>query len=196
MKFEFKRLFSTYNHKGTRDYINSQKKYEVIRTIIYFFLPISLFIAGYVTTKTKVNLLTIVAVVGLLPASKSLVGMIMFLRYKSCSKEVCDRLAQLSYSLTELYDMVFTTYDKNFEVGHMIIAGNTICGYSEKKDFAEKDFQTHILQVLKMDGHKNVTVKIFTDLDKYLERIEQLNDSDIDMSNSESIATTLKSVAL
>ena len=78
-----KRMFTTENVKGTRNYINSQKKFEILRTLLYFALPLGLFLIGYITTKTKVNLMTIVAVVGCLPASKSLVGAIMFLRYKS-----------------------------------------------------------------------------------------------------------------
>lgn len=190
------RLFSTTNYKGTRNYINSQKKYEIIRTLLYFGISASLFIAGYVATKTKVNYLTVIAVVGCLPACKSLIGAIMFLRYKSCSNEVSIRLDSISYDLSELYDMVFTSYDKNYNIAHMVIAGNTICGYTEDSKFDEKSFQTHISNVLKLDGHKNTTVKIFTDLDKYIDRITQLNSSEADTSNSEAIAATLKSVVL
>lgn len=190
------RLFSTSAYKGTKNYINSQKKYEIIRTVIYFAISASLFIAGYVTTKTKMNYLTIVAVVGCLPACKSLISVIMFLRYKSASETFCNRLATQNHRFCELYDMVFTSYDKNFSVSHIIIAGNTVCGYTETNSFPEKEFQNHINSVLKMDGHKNITVKIFTDMEKYLDRIVQLNDSEIDTSNSEAIAETLKSVAL
>ncbi len=192
----FIRLFSTTGFKGTRNYLNSQKKYEVIRTIIYFAIPLSLFIAGYIATKTRLNWLTMVAVLGFLPASKSLISCIMFLRYKSCSSTVCEKLDTASYNLTELYDMVFTSYSKNFNIGHMAIMGNTVCGYTETKDFPEKEFQTHITGILKMDGHKNVTVKIFTELDKYIDRITQLSESDTDTSNSLEIAETFKSVAL
>lgn len=190
------RLFSTAAYRGTKNYINSQKKYEIIRTLIYFGISASLFIAGYIATKTKTNYLTIVAVVGCLPACKSLISAIMFLRYKSASESLCKRLENLNYDLCELYDMVFTSYDKNFSISHMVIAGNTVCGYTESNSFADKEFQTHINNVLKMDGHKNVTVKIFTDMEKYIERINQLNESEADTTNSDAIAETLKSVAL
>ena len=190
------RIFSTAGYKGTRNYINSQKKYEIIRTILFFTISASLFIAGYIATKTKTNYLTIVAVVGCLPACKSLIGAIMFLRYKSASEDLCKRLDSIDYDMCELYDMVFTSYDKNFAISHMVIAGNTVCGITEAKNFADKEFQTHINNVLKLDGHKNVTIKIFTDMDKYINRIGQLNESETDVSNSETVAQTLKSVAL
>lgn len=191
------RIFSTHHVKGTKNYINSQKKYELIRTIIYFFIPISLFIAGYITTKTKVNILTIVAVVGLLPASKSLVGLIMFLRYHSLKEENAQKIETVNHKLPQLFDMVFTTYDKTFVVSHMVIAGNTVCGFTEDKGFKEKDFNNHIQNVLKTDGYKNISVKIFTDIHKYTERLEQLKYLEIDEGvNILGIMDTFRSVVL
>lgn len=197
MKKTILRIFSTVNAKGTKNYINTQKKFEAIRTFLFFFIPLSLFIAGYVTTKTKVNLLTIVAVVGCLPACKSLVGLIMFLRFKSLSNESSDKIEETAHGLPELYDMVFTTYDHNFMVAHMVIAGNTICGFTEQTDFKEKEFNTHIQNVLKTDHFNNITVKVFKDLDKYTERLEQLKNLQIDEQvNILGIMDTLRSVAL
>ena len=197
MKKTIFRIFSTHHVKGTKNYINSQKKYELIRTIIYFFIPLSLFIAGYIATKTKVNILTIVAVVGLLPASKSLVGLIMFLRFKSMKEENVQKIDDVHHELPELYDMVFTTYDKSHVVNHMVIAGNTVCGFSEDKNFKEKEFNTHIQNVLKTDGYKSISVKIFTDINKYTERLEQLKYLEIDEGvNILGIMDTFRSVVL
>ncbi len=196
MKNTIVRMFSTTNYKGTKNYINTQKKYEVLRTAIYFFISLSLFIAGYMTTKTKENLLTVVAIVGCLPACKSLVGAIMFLRFKSLSAQACEKIEAVHKSLPQLFDLVFTTYDTNYVVSHLVIAGHTICGYSEQEGFAEKEFQTHIQGVLKTDGHHSVTIKIFTDLNKYLERIRQMEELESENANILAIMDTLKSVAL
>lgn len=197
MKKTLLRIFSNYHVKGTRNYINTQKKYELIRTFLFFFIPISLFIAGYVTTKTKVNLLTIVAVVGVLPACKSLVGAIMFLKHNSLSKENADKIDAVKHELPELYDMVFTTYEKTHIVSHMVIAGNTVCGFTESKNFQEKEFYNHIKGVLKADGYKNISVKVFTDISKYTERLEQLKNMEIDEAvNILGLMDTFRSVAL
>ena len=77
---QFKRMFSTDAYKGTSGYLRTQKNYEILRTVLYFAISLSLFIAGWVTTGSRENLLTIVAVLGCLPACKSLVEMFMFLR--------------------------------------------------------------------------------------------------------------------
>ncbi|MBD5530388.1 MAG: hypothetical protein HDR02_18575 [Lachnospiraceae bacterium] len=190
------RLFSGEGYKGSKDYIHTQRVYEILRTVLYFGIALALFAAGYIATGDKLNLLTVVAVLGCLPASKSAVSMIMFLRYKGLSRETAAELAPCEGELSCLYDMVFTSYSKTFEVGHMAVRGNTVCGYSEKSEFPEKDFQTHLEPILKADGHKNVTVKIFTDLEKYKERLRQLQALESETGNTEGIVQTLKSVVL
>ena len=79
---QFKRMFTTDAYRGTRGYLRTQKIYEILRTVLYFAISLSLFIAGWVSTGSRENLLTIVAVLGCLPACKSLVEMFMFLRYR------------------------------------------------------------------------------------------------------------------
>ena len=65
--------------KGQYGYLSYKKKFSAIVTIGMFALSLAIFIMGYVTTKTNANLLTVVAVLGCLPASKSAVSMLMFL---------------------------------------------------------------------------------------------------------------------
>ena len=59
--------------KGQPGYIKWRKEKYLIGTIAEFAVVIALVVLGYVQTKTKLNLLTVVAVVGCLPASKMLV---------------------------------------------------------------------------------------------------------------------------
>ena len=118
---QFKRMFSTDAYKGTSGYLRTQKNYEILRTVLYFAISLSLFIAGRVTTGSRENLLTIVAVLGCLPACKSLVEMFMFLRYKGCNEQDAAQIAAHTDGLTGLYDMVFTSYEKNYVIHHMTI---------------------------------------------------------------------------
>lgn len=48
--------------KGTPGYLDYKKKVEIIRTVIYFLLVAAIFTLGYVQTKTRSNLLTVVAI--------------------------------------------------------------------------------------------------------------------------------------
>ncbi|MCI8800220.1 hypothetical protein NSB25_21240 [Acetatifactor muris] len=193
---QLKRMFSTGSVKGTKNYLRTQKKYEVIRTIIYFAISISLFTAGYLQTGRRANLLSIVAVLGCLPASKSAVSAVMFLRFKSCKAQAAAEIEEHSQGLRCLYDMVFTSYRRNFVVSHLAVCGNTVCGYAERTDFAENEFNKHISEILKLDGHKNVTVKIFTSLPRYWERLEQMKELTAEVARTEAVIASLKSVAL
>lgn len=190
------RMFSTDRVKGERNYLSSQKKYELLRTLLYFAVSIALFVAGYLQTGSRKNLLTVVAVLGCLPASKSAVSAIMFLRFKSCSDEVAQKIAAHAKGLDGLYDCVFTSEKKNFVIAHLSVRGNTICGYCELQDFDENAFYAHIGNLLCMDGHKDTSVKIFTSLARYTERMEQLKALDGEAVRTQAILATLKSVML
>jgi len=190
------RLFTTASCKGTRGYLNSQKKYEISRTLIYFAISICLFAAGWITTGEKMNLLTVVAILGCLPASKSAVQMIMFLRYQSLSDNVCSVLSEYDASLHVLYDLVFTSYEKNYSIGHMAVRGLTVIGYTENTSFPEKDFHDHIIQILKNERITGVSVKIFTDLNKYQSRLSQITQLEADDMLSAQICDVFISVSL
>lgn len=158
---QFKRMFTTDAYRGTRGYLRTQKIYEILRTVIYFAISLSLFIAGWVSTGSRENLLTIVAVLGCLPACKSLVEMFMFLRYRGCDEQVAAKIAAHTEGLTTLYDMVFTSYEKNYVIYHLTVCGNTVCGYTTDPKFAEQAFYKHIQDILKKDNYREVSVKIF-----------------------------------
>ena len=99
------RMFSTEQSKGTAHYLDTQKKYELLRTILYFAISLVLFVAGYIQTHSRANLLTIIAVLGCLPASKSAVSTIMYFRYKSTSEKTMDEVEKHCQGLSGLYDL-------------------------------------------------------------------------------------------
>lgn len=195
---KFRRLFSGDGFKGERNYINNQKVYEIIRTVLFFMLSAAIYLIGYLTTHTNKNLLTIVAVLGCLPAAKSAVNMIMFLRYNSCKKELADRFETASKGLCCAFDRVFTSYEKNYVIDHLTVHGGSVIGYApkpKKKEFQEADFEKHISTYLKAENHKEVTIKIFNDPEKYLERLSSIQGTS-KKGNEEAIMSVLLSISL
>ncbi len=170
---QLKRFFSTSVYKNTYGYIDSQKKYEIIRTIVYFGISLSLFIAGYVATKSKTNLLTVVAVLGCLPASKSLVSAIMFLKHHSCSKTVFNAVEKVIGDFEHLYDLVFTSEKVTYVVAHAAYHAKCLVLYAEKK-VDSNALEAHIQEYMKRANISGVNVKVYTDLKKYTERLQQL----------------------
>jgi hypothetical protein len=196
-KFHFMRIFSGEKFKGQPGYISTQKMYEIIRTLLYFGISLSLFFIDYFTTKTKTNLLTIVAVLGCLPASKSAVSMILFLRQKGLPNETVEEIAPHVRDLIQAYDMIFTSYRINFNIAHLTIHENCIYAYTQNPKFQEKEFQKHLESILNAEQIKIGTLKVFTDLPKYLMRLDNLKDhQENEHKKDERILEILKNVSL
>ncbi len=161
--------------KGCFGYIKNRRLWAIIKTILFFGISILLYIAGIKATGSNKNLLTIVAVLGCLPGSKSAVNMIMFLRYKGCSKEVSDAVNKKYTHLHALCDLVFTSYDKTFEIHHMAITDKVVCAYTSNAKCDIAACEKHLQDMLTQNGLKDITVKVFKDLPKYRNRLEQLD---------------------
>lgn len=166
----FKRII-----KGDRDYLKKKRARVIVLTIIYFAAALSVFLIGYITTGSKRNLLTVVAVLGLLPACKSTVNMIMFLRAKGCSQDVANLIEEHSGRLISMFDMYFTSYSKNFSISHMVVENKVIIGLTEDVKFDSKAFNEHIETMLKNAGHNNVTISVTDSVDKYLVMLDNMN---------------------
>lgn len=164
--------------KGSYGYIRNHRAVTALRTLLYFALSIGLYIIGYVTTGTNKNLLTIVAVLGCLPACKSLVNFILFLGAEGCSETLKNEVAYYDERLTVFYDMYFTSYQKNFSVSHMALKGNVLCGITENPKCDCNEAEKHLLQMMQQEGIKNMTVKIFSQSSKYIDRLSQLIELD------------------
>lgn len=183
--------------KGSFGYIQNRKRFTAVRTVLYFALSISLYVAGYVTTGSNKNLLTIVAVLGCLPSCKSAVNFIIFLRAKGCSQELRDVVKKFDTELTSFYDLYFTSYQKNYQVSHMVLRGNVLCGITESEKCDVNEAQKHLEQMLLQEGIKNMTVKIFSDRRKYIDRLSQLTELETEENkNRDEIVNLLYSISL
>lgn len=182
--------------KGMFGYLPYKKKISMIMTLGMFAISIALYVAGYVTTKTNANLLTVVAVLGCLPASKSAVGMIMFLKAKGCSEEDKNVVEAAIGSLDGYYDLYFTSYNKNFPTDHLVVTKNSIIAYSTDKKITEKEFNEHMKDILNKERIHDITVKLFTDRDKYVNRLKELNQSEADTSARMDMVKMLFQVSL
>ena len=159
------------NEKG---YLVRKRKREIIKTIFYFMIPIILFVAGYIATKSRLNLLTVVAILGMLPASRILVTTIMYIKSKGISEEDYTQIHELTQQLTGSYDNVFTTYEKTYEVPSVVVRSGNVCGYVAKEYKTLDALEKHLTISIKKEGY-SVNVKIFETLEAYKNRLQSLN---------------------
>lgn len=183
--------------KGVYGYIENRRMVTVLRTLLFFMVSVGLYLMGYLTTRSSKNLLTIVAILGCLPACKSLVNFILFLRAKGCSESLKDAVCAYDGKLMTFYDLYFTSYQKNYPISHMALRGNVLCGITENPKCDCNEAGRHLEQMLMQEGIRNVTVKIFSQRDKYIDRLSQLTELETqEHRNQEGIINLLYSVSI
>ena len=161
--------------KGDPGYLDYKKKVEIIRTVIYFALVAAVFFLGYSQAHTRLNLMTVVAVLGCLPASKSLVGVITRFPYPSIAVIRADEIKGKTGNITAVYDMIITSREKVMPVDCIVISGNTIFGYTNSEKVDVKYAATHIKSILNQNHFPDVSVKILNNYTAFLARAEGLN---------------------
>lgn len=166
-----------FTKKGEYGYISAGKKRTILFTIFCFAVSASLYIAGYIATKSNRNLLTIVAVLGCLPACKSAVNMIMFLKAKGCPKDCYEAIVPHIGGLICLFDLQITSYERAYQIDSVVLEEKNICAYTSNPKCRIADAETHIKQLLIQNGLKDYTVKVFTDLNKYTGRMDKLKEN-------------------
>lgn len=160
--------------KGNFGYTNAHKRAQLLKTFIYFLLPAAIFTVGYITTKGKQNYFTIIALVGALPACKELVNVIMFWKRRSIPEELYREIEEHAGKLCRAYELVLTTYDKNYPVHSLVVRGNEAAGYATLPASDLKSAQEYVASVLKQNGLGSVHVHFFPDLKQYLDRVDVL----------------------
>lgn len=160
--------------KGDFGYIQWQKKQRILVTLELFFIPLVAFVIGVLVTGTRNNLITVIAVVGCLPACRSLVGVIVMWMQKPMEEELYQEIRQHQKELTMAYELVVTTYEKNAFLDAVAICGNKVAAYSSRMKESPEYIEQHIRKILKQNGYKT-EVKVFKEKRAYLDRLDHLN---------------------
>ena len=162
--------------KGEAGYIAAQKKRRLLVTAGLFVLPLAVFVLGICCFGKRENVLTVVAVVGCLPACRSMVGLIMMMMRRPSPKEVIEEIQAHAGRLPVAYELFFTTYEKNVYVDAAAVCGDTVVCYIALENRENAEFiQEHIQKMLRHNGYP-VTVRVMTKtIDKFLERLDSLN---------------------
>ncbi len=161
--------------KGRPGHIKAQKNRYLAGALAEFGIVIGLLVFGYVQTKTKLNLFTLFAILGCLPASKMLAEFITMAPHKGILPEKYEEIKAHAPLLIDIYDLIITSSEKVMPVSAVIITGHMVCGYTENPKTNEVKCAEHIKETLENNHYDKVTVKIFHDYKAFLARVDGLN---------------------
>ncbi|MGN8885791.1 hypothetical protein [Blautia sp. HCP28S3_G10] len=161
--------------KGDFGYLQAEKKRRIIITVLLFAAPLIIFFTALIYFKTRLTVWTVIAVVGCLPACKSLVSLIMIFRCKPVEPEIYRQINAHSGNLTMAYEMFMTFYEKSASIDAFAICGNVVVGFSSDPKIDTAFMEQECQKILRGNGFK-ATVKIFTRLNAFLERLDSMNE--------------------
>lgn len=100
--------------KGDYGYLVSEKKKRILITAILFAVPLGIFFSAMIYFKTRLTIWTVIAVVGCLPACKSMVSLIMIFRAKPVAPQVYEEISEHAGRILMSYEMYMTFYEKKW----------------------------------------------------------------------------------
>ncbi len=186
--------------KGDFGYIRYQRKIRILKTAALFVLPAALFIAGLIMNGgDRKNILTLLAIVGVIPACMSVVSVVMVFLRSSVSEELYNDVHSRSQHLSDMYEVFFTTHDQNLYVSALVIDDDYVTGYSEDNVDAGvlNVMEKHISSCLRVENMKR-KVKIFSDRKHFLDRVEEMDkkNTDHDKSNDSTVIGVIKAISV
>ena len=159
--------------KGKYGYTLSHRKWQILKMSLYIAIALAVFLLGYGVTKTTKNLLSIVAIVGALPISKEMVGVIMSYKRKPMDKKLYEHISAKAGDLEQIYELLFTTNEKSYGVEAAVVEGRDVICYTIDPKCDMTALQKHLQKMLDANGYKE-NVKVFKDLKKFLDRVGDL----------------------
>lgn len=160
--------------KGMYKYIEYNKRYCIIKAAAGLSVILTIFIAGLIITKTRLNWFTFAAVLLAMPAGRAIVNAIMTLSHSSMEETDFNKIEEADNEDIEIiYDLVITAYEGVTQIDSAAVKGNTLCAYSTDKKLNIDKTSKYIKDMLANNG-VNVSIKIYGELDKYIERIKEI----------------------
>lgn len=160
--------------KGDYGYIAAEKKKRILITAALFAAPLLIFFSAMIYFKTRLTVWTVIAVVGCLPACKSVVSLIMIFRAKPVAPQVYQEISKHAGELVMSYEMYMTFYEKKCNIDAIAVCGNTVVGFTSDPK-ADTDYMAAEAQKLVRKNGYKVDVKILKELRPFLERLDSMN---------------------
>ena len=172
-------------NKGQKGYLAWNKKMSICKTLVLFAISFAVYAMGIWSTGSNQNLLTIVAVLGCLPACRSAANLIALLRCHEISESDYRKISAKIRTAESLTDLEFTSYERTYQVQHMALSGVELIGYMADPFADIKGCEKHLEGMFMRNQLSEVHIRIFKELPKYLNRLDELEKASAAGDNTE-----------
>ncbi len=163
--------------KGDPGYIQHKRSRYLLYAVMEFAVAAILLVIGLTRTGSRMNVYTIVAVLICLPACNQLTEYIAMFRMRSINPDTFKDIQERTSHLVVAYDLVLTVNEKLMPVDVLVFYGHVICGYKTAEKTDETQVSSYLKQMLADNKYDKMTVKIFTDYQPFLRRVDELENN-------------------
>lgn len=184
--------------KGGYGYIAAKRKQMTIIVVLMLALVLAIYFGAMAWLGTNQNWFTILAALICLPTAKMGVSLIMFIRATGCSEKAHGAIEEIAAGMPNAaYDLYMTNDREDYAISHVTVAGGSVIALTESNKCDAGHGQTHIRRMMQGNGYHGYTVKIFSSLDSYLTRLEQLTGLSMDENDKDAeVLQLLKQISL
>ena len=161
--------------KGQFGYFRYERMRRLLITIITVLFPAAVFVAGIIVYGTERNLLTVIALVLVIPFAMAFVSLVMVYTHSSISEKEYKEIEEHAGTLTMAYELYVTHETASTMVDAFAICGNTVVGLVTEKKGDPKFTADYIKKVLRSNGIGS-NVALMTDRKHFLERLDSMNE--------------------
>lgn len=161
--------------KGQFGYFRYERMRRLLITIITVLFPAAVFVTGIIVYGTERNLLTVIALVLVIPFAMAFVSLVMVYTHSSISEEEYKEIEEHAGTLTMAYELYVTHETASTMVDAFAICGNTVVGLVTEKKGDPKFTADYIKKVLRSNGIGS-NVALMTDRKHFLERLDSMNE--------------------
>ncbi len=191
------------NRKGKPGYIQARKMRYLLWALIGFAIVLILVFIGVMQTGSRLNVFTIVGIIGCLPSAMMLVEFITLARFHSIDQKKADEIMKKSGRLVTAFDLALTVDEKVMPVEAFAFQGHVIVGLKDEPKTDEAKVAGYVKQLMEENHYEKMTVKIFSDDRAFLSRVDDMNTKaqenapeENDQSREEGMRTLLLSVSM
>ena len=160
--------------KGSAGYILYERIRRILIAAVLLIIPVSAYFIALAYFGTNKNAISIIAILGCVPAAGAIVSLIMFFSVRPVPMDLYEKILPHTGDLVMAYELYLTNYDKNTLLDAVAVCGQDVVGLATYKPPKRKDSEQHIENVLRADGF-SVHAVVFDDPEKFLMRLDTMN---------------------
>lgn len=176
-------------------YIRNQKKINMIWLLVFVLIGVAIFICGYLLTKTRANIFTVIAVLMVLPAAKRVVALVVMMPRKGVERERYEKVSQAVREGILFTDYVFTSTEKIMHLDFLLIKNGNVLGvlapFRQDVEYMKK-YLTDSVHKAAPEFH----IKVFENDEKLIQYLDKLTQTEADPERTEKVREYLHSLAV